>query len=112
MTIPSPENFPISLLFPNLLLILVPILAVLLIPPLISNKTAAISHIPGPFLARYTDAWSLWLTWKTHHHGNRAATLRTLEAQYGSVVRTGPRSVTVLDPAACPAGVWGSGEVG
>ncbi|KAL3484492.1 cytochrome P450 [Aspergillus germanicus] len=89
MTIPDPEHVSNPLLSPNFLLILVLILAVLLIPTLLGSKISGISHVPDPFLARYTDAWSLWLTWKTHHYGDRAAALR-------------PRSVTVLNPAAVP----------
>ncbi|KAJ0425453.1 cytochrome P450 [Aspergillus carlsbadensis] len=88
MTVPSPESSPITLLSPSILLLALPILAALLIPTLLSSKTAGISHIPGPFLARYTGAWSLWLTWKSHRNGDRTANR--------------PRSVTVLDPAAVP----------
>jgi uncharacterized membrane protein YfbV (UPF0208 family) len=68
----------------------------------VNSKRAGLSHIPGPFLARYTNAWSLYIAWKCVSHANRTVVQQKLQAQYGDVVRTGPRSVTVLDPAAVP----------
>jgi hypothetical protein len=67
-----------------------------------NSRKAGLSHIPGPFLARYTQAWSLYAAWHTNRHDNRVTFQRQLQAQYGDIVRTGPCSVTVLDPAAVP----------
>ncbi len=67
---------------------------------IVNSKKARLSHIPGPFLARYTNAWSLYIAWKCVNHANRTVVQQKLQARYGDVVRTGPRSVTVLDPAA------------
>lgn len=68
----------------------------------LNSRRAALSHIPGPFIARYTDAWSLWLAWTVKSRENPTSFYHTLQAKYGNVVRTGPRSVTVLDPFAVP----------
>ncbi|KAJ5135232.1 uncharacterized protein N7515_004510 [Penicillium bovifimosum] len=67
-----------------------------------NSRKSGLSHIPGPFLARYTDAWNLWLAWSTLHNGTGPSSYRKLQAKYGSVIRTGPNSVTVLDPSAVP----------
>ncbi len=69
----------------------------------LNSRRAGLSHIPGPFLARYTDAWAVYITWKGQgglHAGNKVGLQRKLHAQYGDVVRTGPRTLTVFDPAA------------
>lgn len=69
---------------------------------LFNSKRAGLSHIPGPFIARYTNLWAVYVAWKTEKDGNRASFNRKLQARYGDVVRTGPRSVSVMDPAAIP----------
>jgi hypothetical protein len=69
----------------------------------LNSRQAGLSHIPGPFLARYTDAWSLYIAWRGVRFHNKVGVQRGLQARYGDVVRTGPRSVTVFDPAAVPA---------
>lgn len=69
---------------------------------IVDSKRAGLSHIPGPCLARYTDAWALHRAWSAQKHGDKAKSLRLLQHQYGDVVRTGPRSVTVFDPLAVP----------
>ena len=68
----------------------------------LDSKRAGLSHIPGPFWARYTDVWALYIAWKGLRYGNKVEVQRALQAWYGDVIRTGPRSVTVLDPAAVP----------
>ena len=67
-----------------------------------NSKRAGPSKIPGLFLARYTDVWSLYVAWKTGDSSNKVSYLRKLQARYGDVIRTGPRSATVIDPAAVP----------
>ena len=68
----------------------------------LNSRNAGLSHIPGPFLARYTDIWAVHFTWKTRRYRNKVGEQRGLRAQYGDAVRTGPRTVTVFDPAAVP----------
>ena len=89
-----------SLLFLYLSTLLV---AVCLVWLLVSSKKAGLSHIPGPFLARYIDAWSLFWAWRISRRGGKVDYYRRLQAQYGDVVRIGPCSVVVLNPAAVPA---------
>jgi hypothetical protein len=70
----------------------------------INSRRANLSHIPGPFLARYTDLWSLNLAWQGLRNGEtKVSAQREIRARYGDVVRTGPWAVTVFDPAAVPA---------
>lgn len=70
---------------------------------IVSSRRAGLSNIPGPFLARYTDTWALYYAWKIAHYGlDKVSYYRQLQAHYGIVIRTGPRSVVVLDPAAVP----------
>ena len=80
--------------------IIVSILVAFLI---VNSRRAGLSSIPGPFLARYTDAWALCSAWKIARYGlDKVSYYRNLQAHYGSVIRTGPRSVVVLDAAAVP----------
>jgi hypothetical protein len=66
------------------------------------SRRAGLSGIPGPLLARYTDAWALYTAWQATRGGDKVEYYRGLLAQYGDVIRTGPRSITVFDPAAVP----------
>ncbi|KAK0625755.1 Cytochrome P450 monooxygenase mpaDE [Lasiodiplodia hormozganensis] len=64
---------------------------------LLYNKYAnGINHIPGPFLASFTDLWRLWIVWKRRPE---VVHIR-LHAQYGSLVRIGPNTVIVSDSQA------------
>ena len=81
------------------ILILVPV-CVLFYVVVFSNLKAGLSEIPGPFLARYTDAWRLYVAWRYAGHENEV--YGSLKEQYGDVIRIGPRAVTVLDPRAVP----------
>lgn len=67
-----------------------------------NSKRAGLSHIPGPFIARYTNLWAVYIAWRTNIDGNRASFNRSLQAHYGDVIRFGPRSISVMDPAAVP----------
>ncbi|KAE8150726.1 cytochrome P450 [Aspergillus avenaceus] len=64
----------------------------------IHSHTAGLDHIPGPFLARYTNlhAW-LYAQW---YWGTNVCYLRRLHGEYGDVVRVGPRRVSVSNPDA------------
>lgn len=68
----------------------------------VNSARAGLSHVPGPFLAKYTNAWSLFFIWRTFGSERRVKLQRGFRERYGDVVRTGPRSVTVFDPAAIP----------
>ena len=88
---------------PFLLLCAPPILLLIfLLYLLINSRCANLSHIPGPLLARYTDLWNFFQAWKIVRWGGKVEFYQELQAQYGDVVRVGPRSVVVLDPAAVP----------
>ena len=84
-----------------------PLLVALLCPILflvtyliITSWLANLSHIPGPFIARYTDIWAAYNGRRGLLQHNNVDLPRGLQQMYGDVVRTGPCSVTVLDPAA------------
>jgi hypothetical protein len=64
------------------------------------SHTAGISHIPGPFIARYTNLHAFVLTWRAGRHGDY---LPGIHEKYGDVVRVGPRTVSVADPDAIKA---------
>ena len=71
----------------------------LLVRALFNKHGYGISHIKGPFWAAYTDWWRLGIALGRHperHHIH-------LHDKYGSLVRLGPNSVSVSDPAAIKA---------
>ena len=74
-----------------LVLVVIP-LAVLAISTLVSYRK--LSHIPGPFFARYTNFPRLsWVL------SNRAHDIHTsLHRKYGPLVRFGPNMVSCADP--------------
>lgn len=61
-------------------------------------------HIPGPFLARFTGVYRVFLLWSGECHWK----IHELHKQYGPVVRTGPNHVIVSDPSALFS-IYGSG---
>lgn len=65
-----------------------------------ASRDAGLSHIPGPFLARYSNLHS-WIE-AQRWHGTDVCYLRRLHDQYGDVVRVSPRRVSVRDPDAIP----------
>ncbi len=67
----------------------------------IQSKAYRLDHIPGPFLSRYTDAYRAYMAWK--YSGQDVNLFMKIHSKYGDVVRVGPRSVSVLDPAAVPS---------
>lgn len=68
----------------------------------IQSKRAGLSDVPGPWIAQYTDAWNLYSTYKALHRDDKASYHRHLQSKYGNVVRTGPKTVSIFDPAAVP----------
>lgn len=75
---------------------------------LIVSKRAGLSHISGPWIARYTDAWALYNGWKILRARRLGLPLtklgwhKQLQARYGDVVRIGPRTVVCFDAMAVP----------
>ncbi|EXJ66934.1 uncharacterized protein A1O5_10129 [Cladophialophora psammophila CBS 110553] len=57
-----------------------------------------LSSIPGPLLASVTDLWRFSVT----QSGGFSQTLKELHDKYGPLVRIGPNTVSVADPAAVP----------
>ncbi|KAF7369583.1 Cytochrome P450 monooxygenase [Mycena venus] len=51
---------------------------------------------PGPFLAKFTDAWLGWVT----QQGHRSEVIHELHKRYGSFVRISPSEVSIADPDA------------
>ncbi|KAI1338948.1 cytochrome P450 [Xylariaceae sp. FL0016] len=66
----------------------------------IDSKKAGLDHIPGPWLARYTNLHA----WKeaNKNWGHDICYLRGLHQKYGDVVRVAPNRVSVCDPEAIP----------
>lgn len=87
--------------------------AVLSIPPLVAvpavllavvvylvvhSKQAGLDDIPGPWLAKYTDAWRAYNAWRYYRSDMNYQ--RRVFKQYGDVIRIGPKTVLVSDPEA------------
>ncbi|KAB5566690.1 cytochrome P450 [Coniochaeta sp. 2T2.1] len=58
------------------------------------SHTAGLRHVPGPFIARYTNLHAFISTWRA---GRRGDYLLGMHEKYGGVVRVGPRMVSVAD---------------
>ncbi|KAI3323954.1 cytochrome P450 [Xylariaceae sp. AK1471] len=52
--------------------------------------------LPGPFLARWTDAWYAWNVYKGHWEMRNI----DLHRKYGTIVRYGPNRYSISDPEA------------
>ncbi|KXH26155.1 benzoate 4-monooxygenase cytochrome P450 [Colletotrichum simmondsii] len=68
----------------------------------IDSHRARLSDIPGPWIARYTNLYAVYLAWRTERGSSKVNILNDLRDTYGEVIRLGPRSVTVFDPFAVP----------
>ncbi|KAF2131445.1 cytochrome P450 [Dothidotthia symphoricarpi CBS 119687] len=53
---------------------------------------------PGPKWAKLSKWWALKQTWESHFHGFEVQ--QQLQRDYGDYVRTGPRELSIFDPAA------------
>jgi hypothetical protein len=62
---------------------------------LVHSKHARFDHIPGPFLAKYTNLYSFYNLWKA---GQDTDFLHHLHRKYGDVIRTAPRRSASLTP--------------
>ncbi|KAM0283725.1 hypothetical protein ACHAQH_002314 [Verticillium albo-atrum] len=58
-----------------------------------------LKSVPGPFVARFTDAWYLWRL----YHGHFETEALKLHETYGPVVRLGPNRYTFASPSALKA---------
>lgn len=74
------------------------ILAAFALRLLMNRYKHDLQDIPGPKLAKYTGLWKLHNVWKGDHHN----TAIELHQKHGSLVRIGPRHVSVGDPSAIP----------
>ncbi|KAI0601116.1 cytochrome P450 [Biscogniauxia sp. FL1348] len=64
------------------------------------SKAAGLDHVPGPFLARYTNLHA-WINTQ-RYWGTNICYLRALHEKYGDVVRVAPQRVSVSNPDAIP----------
>jgi cytochrome P450 len=65
------------------------------------SKKAKLDHIPGPWLAKYTNAWRGYQAWQLNHDKEGAKNYQIeMIGRYGDAVRIGPANVLVYDPAA------------
>ncbi|KAJ7640704.1 cytochrome P450 monooxygenase [Mycena polygramma] len=55
-----------------------------------------IRKYPGPFLAKFTDAWLGWIS----QQGHRSEVIHEMHLKYGPFVRISPSEVSVADPDA------------
>ncbi|WPH00040.1 Pisatin demethylase [Acrodontium crateriforme] len=72
--------------------------ACLVIRLLLNKYRPGLTSIPGPRLAAFTDLWRVVDVAK----GQTRLTAIALHKKHGSVVRTGPRHVSISDPALIP----------
>uniref|UniRef100_A0A0D2Y3I0 Pisatin demethylase n=1 Tax=Fusarium oxysporum (strain Fo5176) TaxID=660025 RepID=A0A0D2Y3I0_FUSOF len=74
------------------------ILTVLLVGWLVSLVRTilrpGLGKVPGPWLAKFTQAWRIGLVWK----GNAHEEYKSLHDKYGPIVRTAPNVVDISDP--------------
>ncbi len=75
-----------------IILALVPILVIIFTT---ARSYYRLAHIPGPFLARFTNIPRF--SWVLSYHAHDIHT--ALHRQYGHLVRFGPNMVSVADPA-------------
>lgn len=68
----------------------------LYIPVLLFLRYRALRYIPGPFFASFTNLWRAY----AQSAGGFNTKLIQLHEKYGPLVRLGPNSVSVGDPAA------------
>ena len=93
MTLPQQASAALGILYTQpLLLALVPVAAILISAV---RSYYRLAHIPGPFLARFTNIprFSWVLSYRAHDIHT------ALHRKYGPLVRFGPNMVSVADPA-------------
>lgn len=65
---------------------------------LISYLVSPLKDIPGPFLAKFTNAWRVY----DYYHLISPETQKRLHAKHGAAVRLGPNLVALNDPDLIP----------
>ena len=70
---------------------------------LIQNRDQRLNHIPGPLLAKFTDAWRAFYSYGIDRRTTKENWQMKLFRKYGVVVRVGPDTVLVNDLEAIPA---------
>lgn len=84
------------------------VLSLVLLSPLISYilfievKHRDLRGIPGPLIARYTNAWRCFLAWKYAERPGGISYHQIIHNRYGPVVRVGPKTIFTCDPDAIP----------
>lgn len=68
----------------------------LLLLQLLRTRYNALRHIPGPFLASFSNAWRVTSVYRQRMHIDNVAA----HERYGPVVRIGPHHVSVSSPEA------------
>ncbi|KAF4549612.1 Cytochrome P450-like protein 13 [Elsinoe fawcettii] len=74
---------------------LVAFTAIALISVVWTILSSPLHHIPGPFVAKFSDIWRLFHTWR----GQPDVILNKMHERYGSAVRVGPNCISLSDPA-------------
>ena len=64
----------------------------------VQSKQAGLDDIPGPWLAKYTDAWRAYNAWRYYRSDMNYQ--RRAFKKYGDIIRIGPKTVLVSDPEA------------
>ncbi|EAU89384.1 cytochrome P450 monooxygenase pc-bph [Coprinopsis cinerea okayama7 len=75
-------------------IVLAGFLLVHLVPYFVDTKK--IRHYPGPFLAKFSDAWLGWVS----KNGHRSEVVHEMHKKYGPIVRIAPNHVSIADPEA------------
>jgi hypothetical protein len=91
----------LSIMFVHPLLAVLGLLIGSILFIVLKSRNAGLEHIPGPFIAKYTNAWRAYKAWKSL--GVNKAFLNEAVQDYGDVVRVGPKTVAVMDPEAIPS---------
>ncbi|XTI82185.1 cytochrome P450 [Cenococcum geophilum] len=90
---------PLPLLSSHPVLLVVSLIVLSVAFQIYQSRTAGLDHIPGPFLAKYTNVWRLI---ETRRMGGDADYMHAMHKVYGDVVRVGPHAVSVADPQSIP----------
>ncbi|KAF2875746.1 cytochrome P450 oxidoreductase [Massariosphaeria phaeospora] len=88
------EGLRWSFLIEYPLIILLVMLKVALLIPLFAKWRFPLSHVPGPWLARWSRLWLV----RSLVSGKAAHEFVRLDLQYGPVIRTGPNHILISDP--------------
>ncbi|KAL9710326.1 hypothetical protein Ac2012v2_006624 [Leucoagaricus gongylophorus] len=75
-------------------IVLAAVLVVHLVPWLWDSR--GIRNYPGPFLAKFSDIWLVYVSKK----GHRSEVIHEMHSKYGSIVRIAPNHISIADPDA------------